>query len=526
MGKIVSVFLTLFLFVGNAYAASSICSENKSQTDCQQAAKDFADSKCMWYSAQGEGSCYSSSCRNNKTETECKIAATAGKNYCVWFKDIEGHGRTGCYTGFYTSENCPSNAGFRLGCKDNEVIPIPGGVVACIPCPAGQITVHNTGLGYESYTRPFYITCQASTNVEIPYQKSVPWCSTDGSSKEQCLDSKYYSCIDATYVYTQPRVINFYEFPSYEGGNNVVPGQPDGVEPTEHKVMCFLDLPSTNQSDKKQTFEGWLPYDDSNKKCPENTGSNYIVRIGAEETNIVLGRYKKPGYVAVFYYKKTDGTYALIGTVDQNGHTFNDMHSALSNSDITDIYVFWQPKKYCVTYGIKGTNVYSAKISKVCTYGEKCKIISAAVNKEDYNTAPSGDFAVPPGSYISQWKTDDGKTTYEFGEDVDDLANPKNGSDPAEWEAGSSGYYCEKSGTNAGLKLWPVIKKCEPGYYCPGENTYLNQIKCTAGATSDEGAITKYNCYLSGSTKFCDGNGFNCFQISNLGDKKLYPVAN
>lgn len=516
MGKIVSVFLTLFLFVGNAYAASSICSENKTQTDCQQAARDFADSKCMWYSAQSV--CYSSSCKNNMTETECKIAAAAGGNYCVWFNDTAGHGRTGCYVGFYTSEKCPSNAGFRLGCKNNEVIPYVGGVVACIPCPDGQITAQNT-------TRPFYITCQASTNVELP-QKSVPWCSTDGSSKEQCHDGKYESCIDATYVYTQPKVINFYEFPSYEGGQNVVPGQPDGVEIIESKVMCFLDLPSTNQSDKKQIFEGWLPYDESNKKCPENTGSNYTVKTGteAQKTDTVLGQYKKPGYVAVFYYKKTNGTYALIGTVDQNGHTFNGMHSALSDTDITDIYVFWQPKKYCVTYGIKGTNVYSAKISKVCRYGEECKIISAAVNKEDYNTVPSGDFAVPPGSYISQWKTDDGEP-YGFGDDVDDLANPTNGSDPAEWEAGSAGYYCEKSGTNAGLKLWPVIKKCEPGFYCPGENTYLDRIQCKAGATSDEGAITKSNCYLSGNTEFCDKTG-SCFFIPKLEDKKLYPVAN
>lgn len=488
MGKIVSVFLTLFLFVGNAYAASSICSENKTQADCQQA------------------------------------AATAGKNYCVWFEDNAGHGRTGCYAGFYTSESCPDDDDFKLKCIDDEVIPYGSGVVACIPCPDGQITAQNTVSGFKRYTRPFYITCKASTNVELP-QKSVPQCNTDGSSTEGCHDGKYESWIDETYVSTNPKVINFYEFPSYEDGHNVAPGQSDDVKPTEQKIMCFLDLPSTNQSDKNQFFEGWLPYDDSNKKCPENTGNNYTVRTEAERTNNVLGQYKKPGYVAVFYYKKTDGTYALIG--DQNGYTFNDVHSALSNTDITDIYVFWQPKQYCVTYGIKGTNVYSAKISKVCTYGEECKIISAAVNENDYNTEPSGDFAVPPGSYISQWKTDNGKIKiYGFGDVVLDLANPTDGSEPAEWEAGSAGYYCENSGTNAGLKLWPVIKKCEPGYYCPGENTYLGQIKCTAGATSDEGAKTKSNCYLSDKTEFCDGEGSNCFQISNLGDKKLYPVAN
>ena len=64
------------------------------------------------------------------------------------------------------------------------------------------------------------------------------------------------------------------------------------------------------------------------------------------------------------------------------------------------------------------------------------------------------------------------------------------------------GYYCE-GGTE---------KKCPAGSYCTGDG---HKQDCPAPQNSDEGADAKTDCYISSSTRFCDGKD-KCFNLSDI----------
>ena len=273
----------------------------------------------------------------------------------------------------------------------------------------------------------------------------------DGSSCKKC-DTHYHTS-------GQPTI-------SFAGGTSALPPAQNTCTGNVYKITLTKNL--TNFFEEPKTV--WVKY-----------GSGFADNEDA--TSWRANPDKTPTYTwwqDFNGYSNSKNSKSLW--IDSTGKLTNGKTNTSFTSN-TELFGQWKGKNFTVTY-----------------YNSDGKTEN---QRQECTTAPDKDYAyttckalaysgkLDSGQYVKHWNCTSGCTN-----------NPV---------APGEILPISDSAVSSGVKLVAVTEDCPAGYYCPSDNA--DKQSCPPGSTSNKRSEQKSDCYITTSTKFCDGDGTNCFTL-------------